>query len=355
MKGLKLVYFCQNPSSFVLRDVEALSESNQVELFAFNPKKKWMTLFAFVRQLFFLLPRLNRNHIYFSRFAGYHSLLPSILAKITGIKHYIILGGTDANALKSIGYGHALRPLLGWATRVSMQKASKLLPISQELVHTPYTYTDKDGSHQGYKAHFPQVETPYEVIPIGIETDLFKLLENTAREANSFVTICKGLESERRRLTKGIDMFIEMAKAFPDCPFTIIGDKKPALLPKLPNVTYLPFVPNKDLPAILNTFGFYVQLSLTEGFSNALLEGMACGCIPIVSRVGPMPKIAENYGYVLKRKDVNLLKDLVSKALVENQESKRNEMSNFIHENYSTAIRKEKLNNLLKGIAKQIK
>ncbi len=56
---------------------------------------------------------------------------------------------------------------------------------------------------------------------------------------------------------------------------------------------------------------------MTEGFPNALIEAMACGCVPIVSNVGAMPEIIANTGYVLEKKDAGLLIALLQKAMAE--------------------------------------
>lgn len=60
----------------------------------------------------------------------------------------------------------------------------------------------------------------------------------------------------------------------------------------------------------------YLQLSLTEGFPNALIEAMACGCIPIVSSVGAMPEIVGQTGRVLKKKNIADLNEIIRSLVV---------------------------------------
>jgi glycosyltransferase involved in cell wall biosynthesis len=78
-----------------------------------------------------------------------------------------------------------------------------------------------------------------------------------------------------------------------------------------------PFLQSEQLPVLLGKYQFYVQVSMTEGFPNALIEAMACGCVPIVSRVGAMPEIVGDTGYILEKKDPNLLQELIQKAISE--------------------------------------
>ena len=58
-----------------------------------------------------------------------------------------------------------------------------------------------------------------------------------------------------------------------------------------------------------------MQLSLSEGFPNALSEAMLCECVPLVSNVGGMPDIIHDCGYLLKHKDQDELFKLIGSAL----------------------------------------
>ena len=46
-----------------------------------------------------------------------------------------------------------------------------------------------------------------------------------------------------------------------------------------------------DVPPWLRSIDIFVLPSVTEAFSNALLEAMACGCCPVGSRVGGTPEL----------------------------------------------------------------
>lgn len=51
--------------------------------------------------------------------------------------------------------------------------------------------------------------------------------------------------------------------------------------------------PPKDVAAQMRSFDIFVSCSVSEAFSNALLEAMACGCCPVGSRVGGTPELIE--------------------------------------------------------------
>jgi len=318
MKRVKHIFFtAPSHASFVRKDIEILTKKFIVYLFLFQPKKKILTPIFFWKQLYNILIRVLQTNIYISQFAGYHTVLPTIFSRIFGKKHAIILGGTESNWLPSIGYGNHNIPLLRAATKFSLKYSSLLLPVNKELVFCTYSYTETESGCLGYKSLYPDVKTPHQIIPNGIDLSTFTLHEGAKRNLNTFVTLCGGLEDERRRKVKGVDLIIALAETMIDSQFTVIGGKFPqgVILPK--NITTIEYVDNKQLPELFNTFTFYLQLSMTEGFPNALLEAMGCGCIPIVSSAGAMPEIVKGYGYILQHKNLEELQALVSKAFIE--------------------------------------
>ncbi|HMC97284.1 MAG TPA: glycosyltransferase, partial [Flavobacteriales bacterium] len=60
---------------------------------------------------------------------------------------------------------------------------------------------------------------------------------------------------------------------------------------------------------------YYLQLSVSEGFGNALCEAMLCGCIPIVSSTGAMPRIVGDTGYIVQRRDPDVLERTIREAM----------------------------------------
>jgi glycosyltransferase involved in cell wall biosynthesis len=68
-------------------------------------------------------------------------------------------------------------------------------------------------------------------------------------------------------------------------------------------------IPHDKLETWYNAADFYISASLLESTGYALLESMACGCIPIVTNIPSFRKITLNgtYGFLYKPGDINEL------------------------------------------------
>jgi glycosyltransferase involved in cell wall biosynthesis len=108
----------------------------------------------------------------------------------------------------------------------------------------------------------------------------------------------------------------------------------------------LPPVKNESLAELFNTQEYYMQLSMAEGFPNALCEAMLCGCTPIVSAVFSMPEIVGDVGYILTHRDTLQLDCLMEKVLKSGPMDPSTVRSQ-ISERYSIQVRAEKLRKLI--------
>ena len=120
----------------------------------------------------------------------------------------------------------------------------------------------------------------------------------------------------------------------------------PVLISKPANVTLIDYVPNEQLPEKMAGFMFYCQLSMSEGFGVALAEAMACGCVPIVSKVGILDFIAGDSGFILEKHDTDLLKSVIDKAVKSDVESLGKKARSRIVENFEMLRRRSELLNL---------
>lgn len=308
----KLLYFHAGKSSFVLKDIEILQEKYQVLDFFFDTANKKRYLVLLIKQKLFLLRHIFGTKLIVCQFAGNHTFLPILFSKLFFKKSIIVAGGTDCVSFPSIEYGNFYNKLLAFTTAYSFKKSHLILPVHETLVEYNYTYQNNDFEKQGYRYFIPNIKTPYKVIYNGYDSN--KWYCNSEKEKITFVTIGAGLGSRFGFKLKGIDLIFAIANHFPKAIFYIVGGKD--IKQEAPeNVKLLDKIPNNKLRDFLNTKQFYLQLSMSEGFPNALSEAMLCECVPIVSNVGGMPDIVSDCGFILKTKNENQLVDLVTQAI----------------------------------------
>lgn len=342
----KILFVYTNRSSFVKKDIEILSQKYKVDEWFFDAFPKWKTPFTFLKQLFFLLFNTHKYSIIITQFASYHSMLPSLAGKLFKVHVLIICGGTESAGFPSINYGNFNKKTLAWATTVSINNATHLAPKHQSLIHFNYDYDDHDFAEQGLQFFIKKFKTPYTVIENGYDAGKFKCI--SAKKKNTFITVAAGIEMPNTIALKGIDLVIEVAPLFPDCTFYIIGVPDGFNMNlKSANVICLPQLKNDELIKHFSEAEFYLQLSMSEGFPNAICEAMLCECIPIGSNVNAIPDIIADTGFVLEKKNVELLQQIIKYALSCDKALLRKRARNQISNNFTIENRAKKLLDLL--------
>jgi glycosyltransferase involved in cell wall biosynthesis len=336
-----LVFFYTNRSSFVRKDIEALKNNFVVKEFHFNAKAKWKTPFVFLHQLLFLFLNIAKADIYLSQFAAYHSFLPAIFARLFGKKAVIIAGGVDCVSLSKYKYGNFNKKVLGKFTEWSFRFSSLILPKHESLIEYEYHFYDEPNTKQGIKAFCRGITTPMKVIHNGYDST--KWFCNTPKHENSFLTVTSGLNNPVQMQLKGIDLILDIAFEFPDYHFTILGVDCEINRKVASNVKLIPPVKHEELQAYYSEHQFYFQLSLAEGFPNAICEAMLCECVPIASDVFSLPNIVGDTGYLLKKRDVEELKALIEFIKSSNFYVNPKLVRKRIVDLYSFDLRKEKI------------
>ena len=295
-------------STFIKKDLDIISKDYEIVLFEFRQTRKNIFLLEFLRQLLFLVKHTFSSKRIVCMFGGYHSLLPSIYGWLMHTPVWIMLGGYDCYSFSKINYGAFHKKLFSKVVSISYHFANLLSPVHASMINEPYTYYDSGYPNQGVCYFLPDLKTKIETINNGYEPNKFPDL-GLNRKPMSFLTVASETTGASF-FRKGIDLILEIAPFFPDFSFTIIGKTPEQLLDSSENVHFMPFVPYESLKNIYNEHQFYLQLSIAEGFPNALSEAMLCGCIPIGSNVFGIPDLIGETGFILKRRDLALLKAL---------------------------------------------
>ncbi|OOG71580.1 glycosyltransferase family 4 protein [Algoriphagus sp. A40] len=303
-----IIYTFPVRTAFIDRDLEMIQPRSEVKPLEFTQSPVQLPFF-FILQFFQLLWFLPRTSQYLCFFGGYHSVLPVWFGKVFGKKCTIQAGGTDCINMPEIGYGNFRKKWLRMATVYSFKNCSLILPVAEALVKQNYTYDPKINPKQGLLNLIPDLKTPIQVIPNGFDTDFWKDM-GKARNPFSFISVATGTSNPSRAIVKGYDLIGKLAKKHPNWNFTLVGDA--AYSSPNPNIRVLGKMNPTELREVYNSHQFYLQLSTSEGFPNALGEAMACGCVPIGSAVGAIPEIIGNSQLILRIKDLDLLETLIS-------------------------------------------
>ncbi|MCH7414273.1 glycosyltransferase family 4 protein [Belliella sp. R4-6] len=302
-----IIYIFPVKTAFTERDIHMLRAEFKVKALAFTQSPLMLPFFLILQffQLLILLPFTNH---YLCFFGGWHSVIPTFFGKLFNIPTFIQAGGTDAVNMPSINYGNYRKKWLRKATTYSFLNCSKILPVADSLVGYDYHYYPNIPRKQGLRNLIPNLKTPVQVIHNGFDSVFWENLEKE-RFPYSFITVAKGISKSARAKVKGIDLIEMLALEFPQYKFTLLGDEE--YVPNSKNIHVIGSMQPKEMVAILNQHQFYLQLSTSEGFPNALAEAMLCGCVPIGSAVGDIPAIIGNTGLILENRDFEKLKNLV--------------------------------------------
>lgn len=323
----RLIYISPDETSFTRKDIDFLSKKYEVLTNNQPWSDKAKIPINFWRQFFFLIKVMPKSAATFVMFGGYWSFLPALLGKIIKKPVFIIPGGADSVSFPEYDYGSLRKPVLRKIIKWSYMLAERLLPVADTLVKTDYDYdADVKETRQGFLNFFPDLKTPYTVIYNGFDANYWHS-QGMAKDSLHFTTIAK-VEDQTRLKVKGIDLVIRIAGHFPGHFFHVIGMDRvfAKSLGELPaNIILHDFMSGENLRELLGKSRFYLQLSISEGFPNALCEAMLCECIPVGSKVGAIPLIIGDCGILLEHKDTELAVRIIS-GLIGLPEAELNEL-----------------------------
>lgn len=338
-KSGKCLFVHKGLSTFTANDLELLREEFEVKEVTTKHQYGLAFFLGQLAVLWQVLRGLWGAQFVFIWFAGYHALLPAFIFWLARKRVYLVIGGYDAAYLPEIKYGGHIKPLLKWCIVQSCKFSTKILPVSefaeaQILRHLPSRSKDKSI-----------------VIHNGINYELMCEQRGVIRKS-LVATICGGSTLIRLKV-KGIDFYLKVARATPEVQFLLVGLSGEALewvlKHKTKNVEIIPWVENAELPRLLSEISVICQFSRYEAFGVALVEGMACGCVPIGSTFTATKEIVEGTpGLLIDELEVLQGVEAVREALTLTNELVRAKLRTTVVRKFSLDIRKQALLTLLK-------
>ena len=232
--------------------------------------------------------------------------------------------------IKKLKYGSFSNPLRGWITRYAMRHCTLNLCVSKHVERKLRIITRKQNSVLLYNGTAIQ----YEDVAAENKKDII-LTVALVKKQNTFAI-------------KGIDRFYALAKALPQYKFVLVGVAKEffAQFEKHPdNLEICGEVKQDELVRYYQAAKVYCQLSRSEVFGLALVEGMLYNCVPVVTNVGGMPEVVGDTGYIVNERQLDLLPGIVEQAIHKDYSNCCRER---IEKNFLLTVREKKLLEILR-------
>jgi len=186
-----------------------------------------------------------------------------------------------------LSYRHLAKPASRRALRVTDHLADCVV-VNCEAMRRHLMEDEKVPGHRIYLCYN------------GVDTRLFHPAPGARTPALAGASLVLGVVCALRpekRLDLLVEAFARVRHLQPGMKLGVVGsgDELPALqalaqrLGLAGDVVFQPAT--RDVAAWLQAMDIFVLPSSSEAFSNALLEGMACGCCPVGSRVGGTPEL----------------------------------------------------------------
>ncbi len=324
-----ILFIYNTPQPFVKTDLALLQERWIVEeRYERTPKR--LNPIAIGRAVW-------RSDLVFGWFAGWHTLLPVIWARLFRKPTIIVTGGYDTANLPQIGYGSQRGGLRKWLSRTTMRHATILLTNSESARIEAITVAEASPAK-------------IRVIHHGLE---LPASPQFTRPRQPLVITVGGIWRENL-LRKGLQPFVEAASLLPEVTFALVGknyDGTRHILETIasPNVQFLGYLPDDELQALYTKASVYVQASLHEGFGLSMAEAMLGGCIPVITRCGSLPEVVGDAGIYLEDNTPEQIADKVQIALRAG-ERQRQKSYVQIRDHFPLDKRRLELHNLVQRI-----
>lgn len=322
-KRTRILVNYTDPQPFADRDVEILDRHFSVQSFQFNGLRS--------------VPRLSvsvaKCDVTYSWFVMGNATSAVSLSQLMRKKSLVVAGGWDVFYLPEIDYGAMKSKKRRRRTAYALKHANRVLAVSESTKKEVLQWVKRD----------------VDVVYNAIDTNRFI----PGGEKTNLVITVAGVSNLTRLKKKGLETLLEVAARMPDTQFAIIGGNSPEWDKRLremapSNVKIAGRISDDELLSYFQAAKVYAQISYHESFGVSLAEGMACGCIPVVTNRSALPEVVGDTGFYVDYGDVEGIVEATSKALEsENGEKCRKR----VHERFSLEIREKELLRIIEEVA----
>jgi glycosyltransferase involved in cell wall biosynthesis len=237
------------------------------------------------------LRAVARNDVIYVFFASEHALVPALAARLLRRRFVLVPAGYDYANVPEHRYGLAARGR-GWLPRLIGRLCDVALPISRQTEWEFLTMVPSAAprTRLGYLAVDPDQWTDP-----GVE-----------RDPELVVTL--GYVDAEAWSRKGIDRFVEAARADPSRRYVLAGRIAPdveQLIDRIApaNLERPGRLEHEQLRRLFWSAGVYAQLSWHETFGVAMAEAMLAGCIPVIRRSPALHEVAGRWAVTVDEDD----------------------------------------------------
>ncbi len=281
MRRPRIAFVASGNWTFVQRDREMLAQSFEIRDVPWKGK----------RSLLPLAWAILRSDVTFAWFALDHAYVACRAAHLLGKKSIVVVGGGDAARVPDLDYGVFLNPAMAARAVYALAHSDRVVVVDDWL-------REEIARNAGVRR--PEIIT----VPLGFDTDFFQ-----PADVPRTTVLTAGYVAGANVRRKGLDTFMKVAESLPDLRFVLVGAAPSELTDRLrasapPNLSLVPPLPPAQLLQEYQRARVYVQASLYEGLPAALGEAMACGCVPVGSRVAGIPGLIGDAGFLVPPGDV---------------------------------------------------
>jgi glycosyltransferase involved in cell wall biosynthesis len=231
---------------------------------------------------------LRTHDAVFTWFLSHHAAACAAAARLAGKPSLAVAGGQEVTAPQALGQR-------AWGLK---DKAATTFAANHtDLVLAVSRFTAQEALRLRHRRGRSEVR----VVHNGVDTARFRPGSEAARGRR---VACVSTVSEAYIALKRLDLLAAAARLLPDVEFVLAGPiadraARAFVAGAPPNVAFPGAVPYGAMPALLASARVVAQPSVYESFGMANAEGMASGCVPVVTPVSALPEVVGSAGLYL--------------------------------------------------------